>query len=91
MKATELLEQQHPKVENIFSELKAGKSKASALLKELANDLGATWPIEPEHLLSRYARSTPTNRRELRRARAGGDRAERLLGPRPTIHRSTPN
>ncbi|WP_394845022.1 hemerythrin domain-containing protein [Pendulispora brunnea] len=46
MKATDLLEQQHRKVEDVFDKLKNSKSNASALLEELANDLSAHMAIE---------------------------------------------
>jgi hemerythrin superfamily protein len=46
MKATTLLERQHRKVEAIFKKLESGKSDASPLLTELANDLVAHLAIE---------------------------------------------
>ncbi len=46
MKATQLLEQQHRKVEDLFGKLKADKADTAALLKELANDLAAHMAIE---------------------------------------------
>ena len=48
MKATSLLEKQHRKVEGIFKKLESGKGDASALLRELADDLAAHMAIEQE-------------------------------------------
>lgn len=48
MKATDLLEKQHRKVEAIFKKLEGGRSDNDALLTELANDLAAHMVIEQE-------------------------------------------
>jgi hemerythrin superfamily protein len=48
MKATDLLEQQHRKVKAIFKKLEGGRGDASALLRELADDLTAHMVIEHE-------------------------------------------
>jgi iron-sulfur cluster repair protein YtfE (RIC family) len=48
MKATDLLEKQHRKVEAIFKKLEGGRSDTEALLTELANDLAAHMVIEQE-------------------------------------------
>ncbi len=48
MKATELLEKQHRKVEAIFKKLEAKRAEVGPLLQELANDLAAHMAIEQE-------------------------------------------
>jgi len=48
MKATDLLEKQHRKVEAIFKKLESGKSDAAPLLVDLANNLAAHMVIEQE-------------------------------------------
>lgn len=48
MLATKLLEQQHRKVEAIFSKLEKERSDAEDLVTELANDLAAHMTIEQE-------------------------------------------
>ena len=48
MKATSLLESQHRKVEALFKKLENGRSDASAVLEELANNLAAHMAIEQE-------------------------------------------
>jgi hypothetical protein len=46
MKATELLEQQHRRVEALFDELESGGADASGLLERLANELASHMAIE---------------------------------------------
>jgi hemerythrin-like domain-containing protein len=48
MDATKLLEKQHRKVEAIFKKLERGRSEASELVIQLANDLAAHMTIEQE-------------------------------------------
>ena len=48
MKATALLESQHRKVEALFKKLENGRSDASAVLEELADNLAAHMAIEQE-------------------------------------------
>jgi len=48
MKATELLEKQHRKVEQIFDGLEKGRGDAQVLLSDLANDLAGHMAIEQE-------------------------------------------
>lgn len=48
MKATDLLESQHRKVEATFKKLEGGRSNTAALLTELATDLAAHMVIEQE-------------------------------------------
>src|SRR6185369_12176274 len=48
MKATDLLEKQHRKVEAIFKKLEAGRGEAEPLVIELANNLAAHMAIEQE-------------------------------------------
>jgi hemerythrin superfamily protein len=48
MKATDLLEKQHRKVEALFKKLEGGRSEAAPLLEELANDLAGHMAIEQE-------------------------------------------
>ncbi len=48
MKATSLLEKQHRTIEAIFKKLESGKGDASALVKQLADDLAAHMAIEQE-------------------------------------------
>ncbi|MDP9150974.1 MAG: hemerythrin domain-containing protein [Myxococcota bacterium] len=48
MKATDLLEKQHRKVEALFKKLEGGRSERAPLLQELANDLAAHMAIEQE-------------------------------------------
>ena len=48
MKATELLEKQHRKVEAIFKKLESGRSDPAPLLKELADSLAAHMAIEQD-------------------------------------------
>jgi iron-sulfur cluster repair protein YtfE (RIC family) len=48
MKATTLLVKQHTKVKGLFKKLESGKGDPSALLPELANDLGAHMAIEQQ-------------------------------------------
>jgi hemerythrin-like domain-containing protein len=48
MKATDLLEKQHRKVEGVLKKLEGGRSDAKPLLRELANDLVAHLTIEQE-------------------------------------------
>jgi hypothetical protein len=48
MKATDLLEKQHRKVEAIFRKLEGGRAEAEPLLIELANNLAAHMAIEQE-------------------------------------------
>jgi hemerythrin-like domain-containing protein len=48
MKATDLLERQHRKVEAIFKKLESGRSAPAPLLRELADSLAAHMAIEQE-------------------------------------------
>jgi hemerythrin-like domain-containing protein len=48
MKATNLLEKQHRKVEAIFKKLESGRSAPAPLLRELADSLAAHMAIEQE-------------------------------------------
>jgi iron-sulfur cluster repair protein YtfE (RIC family) len=48
MKATDLLESQHRKVEALFEKLTGGRSEPAPLLEELAANLGAHMAIEQE-------------------------------------------
>jgi hemerythrin-like domain-containing protein len=48
MKATDLLESQHRKVEALFKKLEGGRSDATATLEELANSLAAHMAIEQD-------------------------------------------
>lgn len=48
MRATDLLEKQHRKVEGIFKKLEGGRAEPGPLLEELANALAAHMTIEQE-------------------------------------------
>jgi len=48
MKATDLLEKQHRKVEAIFERLESGRAEPGPLLEQLANSLAAHMTIEQE-------------------------------------------
>jgi hemerythrin superfamily protein len=48
MKATELLQKQHRKVERLFDSLEKGRGDSKARLRELANDLAGHMAIEQE-------------------------------------------